>query len=122
MVATPWDAGGPELVGREADLAQLTDVISGVCAGTARTFIVAGDAGVGKSALVSRACASAPEALMLMGGALPLASVDVPFLALRSAFRAAASTARHCCRLTCPAMRVRICWSRSMSGSRGKAV
>ncbi|MET3351090.1 UNVERIFIED_ORG: DNA-binding CsgD family transcriptional regulator [Arthrobacter sp. UYEF1] len=92
MVATPWDAGGPELVGREADLAQLTDVISGVCAGTARTFIVAGDAGIGKSALVSRACASAPpEALMLMGGALPLASVDVPFLALRSAFRAAAS-------------------------------
>ncbi|QHK19058.1 AAA family ATPase [Pseudarthrobacter psychrotolerans] len=92
MVATPWDAGGPELVGRDGDLAQLTEVINGVCAGKARTVIVSGDAGVGKTALVRRACASAPpDALMLIGGALPLASVDVPFLALRSAFRTAAA-------------------------------
>lgn len=92
MVATPWDAAGPELVGRDGDLAQLTEVISSVCAGTARTVIVSGDAGVGKTALVRRACALAPAgALLLMGGALPLSSVDVPFLALRSAFRAAAA-------------------------------
>lgn len=93
MVATPWDAAGPELVGRDGDLAQLTELIGSVCAGTARTVIVSGDAGVGKTALVRRACASAPpDALMLIGGALPLASVDVPFLALRSAFRAAAAS------------------------------
>lgn len=96
MVATPWDADGPELVGRDGDLAQLTEVISSVFAGTARTVIVSGDAGIGKTALVRRACASAPpDALILIGGALPLASVDVPFLALRSAFRTAAAGGGH---------------------------
>jgi DNA-binding CsgD family transcriptional regulator/tetratricopeptide (TPR) repeat protein len=91
-VADPWDTGGPELVGRAAELDELAVVISTVCAGGARTSIISGDAGVGKTALVARACASAgPEALILSGAALPLASVEVPFLALRSAFRAAAT-------------------------------
>lgn len=85
-----WNAGGPELVGREADLTELTGIINSVCVGTARTYIVTGDAGIGKTALVTRAVASASSnALILRGGALPLSSMDVPFLALRSAFRGA---------------------------------
>lgn len=88
----PWDADGLELVGREEDLNHLSGVIRAICDGSARTLIISGDAGVGKTALVARTCASVREdVLILSGGALPLASVDVPLLALRSAFRDAAA-------------------------------
>ncbi|MGM9470477.1 ATP-binding protein [Pseudarthrobacter sp. YS3] len=91
-MAKPWDAAGPELVGREAELAQLNEAIKTVCAGTPQTLIISGDAGVGKTALVTAAiAASPPEALILSGRALPLATVDVPFLALGSAFRGVAA-------------------------------
>lgn len=89
-MANAWSAGGAELVGREADLTELVGIINNVCAGTARTYLVTGDAGIGKTALVTRAIELVPpNALVLSGGALPLSSMDVPFLALRSAFRAA---------------------------------
>lgn len=89
-VAKPLDDGGPDFIGRALDLAELAGVISAVRAGTARTFLISGDAGVGKTALVARACAAAsPEAAILKGAALPLASMEVPLLALRGAFRSA---------------------------------
>lgn len=89
-VAKPLDNGGPDFIGRAADLAELAGVISAVCAGRARTFLISGDAGVGKTALVAKACAAAsPEVAILTGAALPLASMEVPLLALRSAFRSA---------------------------------
>lgn len=89
-MANARSAGDSELVGREADLSELTGIINSVCSGTARTYIVTGDAGIGKTALVTRAIASVPRnVLVLSGGALPLSSMDVPFLALRAAFRAA---------------------------------
>jgi DNA-binding CsgD family transcriptional regulator len=87
------DAGSPDFIGRAAELAELAELFSAVSAGSARTFIVAGDAGVGKTALVAQACATAdPEVGILKGAALPLASMDVPLLALRSAVRSAAGT------------------------------
>lgn len=89
-MANARSAGDAELVGREAELTGLTGIINSVCAGTATTYIVTGDAGIGKTALVTRAIASVPpNVVVLSGGALPLSSMDVPFLALRSAFRAA---------------------------------
>jgi predicted ATPase len=92
-VAKPLDTGGPDFIGRAADLAELAGVISAVCAGMARTVIISGDAGVGKTALVARACAAAsPAVAILKGAALPLASMEVPLLALRSAFRSAGAT------------------------------
>ena len=89
-MAKPLDTGGPDFIGRAADLAELAGVISAVRAGTARTFIISGDAGVGKTALVAQACAAAhPEVAILKGAALPLASMEMPLLALRAAFRSA---------------------------------
>ena len=56
--------------------------------GTAGALVISGDAGVGKSALIERACSHAdPSALVLAGACLPLSAMTVPFLALRSALR-----------------------------------
>ncbi|MDR7159010.1 AAA family ATPase [Arthrobacter sp. BE255] len=89
-MAKPLDTGGPDFIGRAADLAELAGVIGAVRSGTARTFIISGDAGVGKTALVAQACAAAhPEVAILKGAALPLASMEMPLLALRGAFRSA---------------------------------
>ncbi|MET4591584.1 AAA family ATPase [Arthrobacter sp. 754] len=91
-MAKTLGAVGPELFGREAELAQLNEAITTVCAGTPQTLIISGDAGVGKTALLNAAiAASPPAALILSGRALPLATVDVPFLALGSAFRGVAA-------------------------------
>ncbi|MGO4385434.1 helix-turn-helix transcriptional regulator [Specibacter sp. RAF43] len=80
----------PDLVGRAKELGVLGAFLAGVAAGTAGTLVVSGDAGVGKTALVQHACASAGSvAWVFAGAALPLASLTVPFLALRSAFRRA---------------------------------
>lgn len=79
---------GPELVGRETELAEIEACLNGTAAGTAHTLVVSGDPGIGKTALVRQACASmASKVLVLSGAGLPLASVNIPFLALRSAFR-----------------------------------
>ncbi len=64
--------------------------LASAAAGTAGTLVVSGDAGVGKTALVQHAChSSGPAAWIFAGACLPLASLTVPFLALRSAFRTA---------------------------------
>lgn len=90
-MAKPLDAGSPDFIGRATDLAELAAVIHAVSTGTSRTVVVSGDAGVGKTALVARACAAADaEVVILKGAALPLASMEMPLLALRAAFRSAA--------------------------------
>ncbi|AIY03696.1 hypothetical protein ART_4097 [Arthrobacter sp. PAMC 25486] len=83
-------ADGADIVGRATELGLLGGFLAGAAAGTAGTLVVSGDAGVGKTALVQHAC-NAPglAAWVFAGACLPLASMTVPFLALRSAFRAA---------------------------------
>ncbi|MDJ0314602.1 LuxR family transcriptional regulator [Arthrobacter sp. H35-D1] len=84
------EAINPDLVGRATELAAVDAFLANVCAGTAGTLVVSGDPGVGKTALVQRACAALhSQAWVLAGACLPLASMTVPFLALRSAFRRA---------------------------------
>lgn len=84
------EAIDPDLVGRATELAAVDAFLANVCTGTAGTLVVSGDPGVGKTALVQRACVSLPsQAWVLTGACLPLASMTVPFLALRSAFRRA---------------------------------
>lgn len=66
----------------------IRDALDRAEAGAAVTVLVSGDAGVGKTALVQQACSDRPAGtLVLMGGCLPLTSMAVPFLALRSALR-----------------------------------
>ncbi|WP_344298837.1 AAA family ATPase [Sinomonas flava] len=86
--------GGPGVVGRTEELAGLAGVINAACAGQAGTALILGDPGVGKTALVAAACATASAAEdsrvhVLKGAALPMGSSAVPYLALRSAFRSA---------------------------------
>ena len=86
--------GGPALVGRDLELAALTEMVDAVRSGSARTAIVAGDAGVGKTALVQAVGAAAePGVVVLRGAALPLAGVAVPYVGLRSALRSAPADA-----------------------------
>ncbi len=56
--------------------------------GTAGMMLVIGEAGVGKTSLVEHACAEFVDQMtVLAGGCLPLTSMSVPFLPLRSALR-----------------------------------
>lgn len=81
---------GPDLVGRGTELAEIEACLNGTAAGSAYTLVVSGDPGIGKTALVHQACAAmTSEVLVLSGACLPLASMTVPFLALRSAIRQA---------------------------------
>ncbi|HEX2241509.1 MAG TPA: AAA family ATPase, partial [Actinomycetota bacterium] len=54
-------AGQPELLGREVELATLHAGLDDALAGHARLFLIAGDAGMGKSRLVEEAAASARD-------------------------------------------------------------
>ncbi|WP_136708907.1 LuxR family transcriptional regulator [Agromyces sp. H66] len=79
------------LVGRDAELDDIGRVLGGVTAGTASTLLLSGEAGIGKTSLLDAVVSRfASEALVLSGRCLPLSSLSLPFLALRSALRAAA--------------------------------
>ena len=85
---------GPVLVGRSVELGAVGAFVDTVDAGTAGTLLITGDPGVGKTALVREACTRAAAepcgksvAVILTGTCLPLSSMTVPFLALRSAVR-----------------------------------
>ncbi|MFE5671738.1 AAA family ATPase [Agromyces sp. NPDC056523] len=80
---------GADFVGRERELGLLGELLDRAWAEEAHTVVVSGDSGVGKTALVMRACADhrgAGEALI--GTCLPLTSMSIPFLPIRSALRA----------------------------------
>ena len=78
----------PPLVGRERELGILGGLLDRSWAEEATTVVVSGDSGVGKTALVMRACAERERAAeALIGGCLPLASMSIPFLPIRSALR-----------------------------------
>lgn len=73
---------GSDLVGRAMELDRIEATLRGG-AHAAHTLVVSGDAGVGKTALVGRACSQVdPAALVLAGECLPLAAINLPFFAL----------------------------------------
>lgn len=83
-------AQGADIVGRAKELGILRAFLAGAETGTAGTLVVAGDAGVGKTALVQHASTSPAFAgWTLSGTCLPLATVSIPFLPLLSALRSA---------------------------------
>ncbi len=76
------------LAGREAETSAVRRFLQGVVHGTAGTLLVTGEGGVGKTALAEHGCAEfADQMTVLAGRCLPLTSMSVPFLALRSALR-----------------------------------
>jgi predicted ATPase len=70
----------PELIGRQSELAVLTDALADAAAGTGRLVLVEGDAGVGKTRLVQEFAdrAAAGGATVLSGGCLQL-EADIPY-------------------------------------------
>jgi DNA-binding CsgD family transcriptional regulator len=78
----------PGFVGRGAELDALADLLETARTGHGGAFLVTGDAGVGKTRLVHQACGSVgPDVLVLTGSCLPLSSLTVPLLPLRTAVR-----------------------------------
>lgn len=81
---------GRLLVGRDPESAQVRAVLDRVTGGEAASLLIFGEAGVGKTALVAEAWRQAdPRLLLLSGACLPLQTITVPLLPLRSALRAA---------------------------------
>ena len=76
------------LAGREAETSEVRRFLDGAVQGIAGMLLVTGEAGVGKTALVEHVCAEfADRMTMLAGRCLPLSTMSVPFLPLRSALR-----------------------------------
>lgn len=80
-MAEPWGSG--ELVGRQAELSVVEDVLAGLAAGRGGSVLLVGEAGIGKSALLEAAAGKAESAGLRMvrgacdelGGEFPLAVV-----------------------------------------------
>ncbi|MFC9919061.1 helix-turn-helix transcriptional regulator [Agromyces binzhouensis] len=88
-MVVPAATAGPQLVGRERELDIVDRLLDRAWGEEAQTLVVSGDAGVGKTALVATACALRSEvAETLVGACLPLTSMSIPFLPIRSALRA----------------------------------
>lgn len=84
----PASTAGPQLIGRERELDILKALLDLAWGEEAQTLVVSGDPGVGKTALVRRACADrASSGTILSGACLPLASMSIPFLPIRDALR-----------------------------------
>jgi DNA-binding CsgD family transcriptional regulator/tetratricopeptide (TPR) repeat protein len=83
---------GSALVGRVEETRIVATLLGRAAAGDAGALLIFGDAGVGKTALMLKAGAdAAPDTLVLPGACLPLTSLAIPFVAIRTAIRAARS-------------------------------
>ena len=74
-------------VGRERELGSIRSLLHRAASGEAQALLVSGDAGVGKTALVTKACSDGTAALTIFGACLPLTSMSIPLLPIRSALR-----------------------------------
>ncbi len=79
----------PELLaGRADEVEQLLSLMTDAAGGRSGCLLVVGEAGVGKTSLVRRACSDAGEGVVsLWGTCLPLLSTTVPLLPLTTAVR-----------------------------------
>lgn len=88
VVAASHGGVGTTFVGRRRELETVGSLVERARGGTTGALLVSGDPGVGKTALVQQACALAgTDLLVLHGAGLPLSSMTIPLLALRSAVR-----------------------------------
>ena len=66
----------------------MSELLRGAEQGCGRALLVTGDPGVGKTRLVQQGCSTAtPDIMVLAGACLPLSSLSVPLLPLRTAVR-----------------------------------
>jgi len=86
-VDVPSEPSDSVFVGRERELGSIRSLLHRAAGGEAQALVVSGDAGVGKTALVARACATLSDALTLVGTCLPLTSMSIPLLPIRTALR-----------------------------------
>ena len=95
MAAQAPDVGDPVFVGRVRELDEIRSTIERARAGRMQALLVSGDAGVGKTRLVQQACAPTcaddPGLVVLSGACLPLGTMTVPLVPIRSALRSAAA-------------------------------
>ena len=75
------------LVGRSADLRRITDAASAARAGTTRSVVVTGEAGIGKSRLVAEAVATLDDALVVTGHAAQMSTGEIAFGVLADTLR-----------------------------------
>ena len=80
----------PTLAGRRVELEQLQSALDRAIEGSSSTVLVAGEAGVGKTRLVTELASSAHDRgmLVLTGGAIGLGDSDLPYGPFAEAFRA----------------------------------
>ncbi|HYU65436.1 MAG TPA: AAA family ATPase [Jatrophihabitantaceae bacterium] len=78
-----------QLVGRTDELAALLDAATAAAGGQARTVLISGDAGIGKSRLITEAAAHARSEgfIVALGGCLQLGEVSVAYAPLVEALR-----------------------------------
>jgi DNA-binding CsgD family transcriptional regulator/tetratricopeptide (TPR) repeat protein len=76
------------MVGREPELTRLDSLLDAVVGGVGRTVLVAGDAGIGKTRLITALAQRARDvgAVVLLGRCLDLVGAAIPFLAFADAF------------------------------------
>jgi DNA-binding CsgD family transcriptional regulator len=79
----------PELVGREAELEAISQALQQAKHGQGRTVLIGGEAGIGKSRVLSAALenARAQGAIVLQGGCVDLADGALPFAPILEAIR-----------------------------------
>ena len=92
MATTAGTSAGSVFVGRTEELAQVRSVLHAALAGRFSALLVSGDAGIGKTRLVERACAmcrehAGPDLVVISASCLPLTSMTVPSLPVRRALR-----------------------------------
>ena len=79
--------GAAALVGRDADVAALVAAAGEARAGEPRGVVVAGEAGIGKTRLVSEVVAGLEDALVLTGHAVDMSTGEIPFGVLADTLR-----------------------------------
>ena len=79
----------PELVGRDVERARIAAALRDAAGGRARTVLLGGEAGIGKSRVLNAAieAARADGAVILLGGCIGLAEGSLPFAPIVEALR-----------------------------------
>jgi ATP/maltotriose-dependent transcriptional regulator MalT len=89
MVAMEVFSSAKTLVGRGRELARLDDMLDAAAAGRGSTVLISGDAGIGKTRLVSELTARARSrgATVLVGRCVDLVGTALPYLPIAEALR-----------------------------------
>jgi predicted ATPase len=85
--AVPHRVTSPVLVGRQKELAWLDEALTRAVGGNPAALLIGGDAGVGKSRLISEFGANAGPVRMLTGKCQELGKIGLPFAPLRAILR-----------------------------------